>query len=147
MAGIGSLRGHQPVGGDLPRGVDDAEAVAARPGAVDDQRDRLDRRLAGGGVDGAVVEQDRRARAQAVQRCRGDLLRRARRVPVRGRRSGPGVTVKPIAASAAVVAALALRNGGRMTFALYGAPSAAKRAAVSAISNASTDAGMLLRLG
>ena len=60
---------------------------------------------------------------------------------------GPGVTVKPIAAIAAVVAAFALRNGGRMTFALYGAPSAAKRAAVSATSNASTDAGMLFRLG
>ena len=60
---------------------------------------------------------------------------------------GFGVTAKPIAASAAVVAALTLRNGGRTTLNVYGAPSASKRAAVSVISNASVDAGMLLRFG
>ena len=60
---------------------------------------------------------------------------------------GPGVTVKPIAARAAVVAAFALRNGGRMTFALYGAPSAAKRAAVSAISYAEHGRGDAVQVG
>ena len=60
---------------------------------------------------------------------------------------GFGVTAKPIAAIAAVVAALTDRNGGRMTLKLYGAPSASKRAAVSATSNASTRAGMLFRFG
>src|SRR3954449_6424481 len=60
---------------------------------------------------------------------------------------GFGVTAKPIAAIAAWVAALTLKNGGRTTLKVYGAPSASKRAAVSAISKASVEAGMLLRFG
>src|SRR3954467_885991 len=60
---------------------------------------------------------------------------------------GLGVTVKPIAAIAVVVAALTLRKGGRTTLKVSGAPSASKRAAVSVISKASVLAGMLLRFG
>src|SRR3954464_5880312 len=52
---------------------------------------------------------------------------------------GFGVTVNPIAASAAVVAALTDKNGGRTTLNVYGAPLASKRAAVSTTSMTSTD--------
>ena len=60
---------------------------------------------------------------------------------------GFGVTVKPSAAIAAVVAAVTLRNGGRSTLNVSGAPRASKRAAVSVTSKLSVFAGMLPRFG
>src|SRR5215213_11850759 len=60
---------------------------------------------------------------------------------------GFGVTAKPIAAIAAWVAALTLKNGGLMTLYVYDAPSASKRAAVCAISKFSVAGGMELRFG